>query len=898
MASRTRPPPREHESFAGDLVAKASTLLAQGAVSQESVVAQSRQSTEFSTKPYLDSGDSDDLYQETRRAPPRAIFSNLETAVSSIRSGSVRDQHRSDPSQIDKDEAVPTQHVDPSVQEFPDISKGARLSQSMNLELETTSIPELRQHSTQLQESQQAWNPIRRTLAALSSSFSGEFSSELGLNSQYTSDALEPAKKRASGRISEIFHGKEKSTPVLPIHHVASKGHWSRIRNRIPQPSLQEGSTIENILRQYKNSDAESYTSPDRPTLTFDRNLSGISDANGFFSDADHEGRSCQGRQYLPQDYTTQRDGLPRSVARNDISTTGTSSDDQEASDLADITDIRSDYKPRRTRPSDNFPPNYEGSHSDRSRLPLEQAIMQLRWRSDISISSEGSQSTIRGYPRNQVLPHGSPTRAHIEHQQPQCTHPVPLSRPDSDLISLDDETRRVVETAVFYDEASINPEWNAEDVNDVRIPIQNASRQHPVRETSEGNIPEDDAEDWETIVTERPHRGGSPRPQLGHGQGAIYQTFSSIMDASDNGTTSSFEEMSRFDSTERIVQHPRMPCNDGEYRQLNLKEGKMPVIAPKFKDHRVNGYPADSLRMRPVQQYYTTPSPLTDSHKNPFISKPPEVMPLTSRKPTGMPQTRENRNPFSPSSSSIETNDNEPFPRAHSLIPKIARANQLRERLENEGDVDYDSIFSTESSIATNRPRQLGYGGEMDWDYQTSFAGPLGYQHRGRQINTNSFNNNELPQAQADGFSEASLYAGNHDCSTRSPQRPRHIPIEIPSESAPNPMLARPEHMFEIEDPESVEENCRQEKISCICLWICQLFPPFNILFAAGAFDLLMLFFTRGQIRKFSYKKKQHAGCIFMVWFLLSIVAAVIFLGVRISQGINPGVANIPPPL
>jgi hypothetical protein len=42
--------------------------------------------------------------------------------------------------------------------------------------------------------------------------------------------------------------------------------------------------------------------------------------------------------------------------------------------------------------------------------------------------------------------------------------------------------------------------------------PIQNANRQHPVLETSEANVTEDDVEDWEIIVTERPHRGGSSR--------------------------------------------------------------------------------------------------------------------------------------------------------------------------------------------------------------------------------------------------------------------------------------------------------------------------------------------------------------------------------------------------
>ena len=38
-----------------------------------------------------------------------------------------------------------------------------------------------------------------------------------------------------------------------------------------------------------------------------------------------------------------------------------------------------------------------------------------------------------------------------------------------------------------------------------------------------------------------------------------------------------------------------------------------------------VNGYAADSMRTRPVQ-LYTTPSPLGESHKNPFAGKAPKL--------------------------------------------------------------------------------------------------------------------------------------------------------------------------------------------------------------------------------------------------------------------------------
>jgi hypothetical protein len=50
-----------------------------------------------------------------------------------------------------------------------------------------------------------------------------------------------------------------------------TKGFGQVIQSHIPQPSLQEGSTIDNILRQYQNWDIESYASPNRPVAAFDR---------------------------------------------------------------------------------------------------------------------------------------------------------------------------------------------------------------------------------------------------------------------------------------------------------------------------------------------------------------------------------------------------------------------------------------------------------------------------------------------------------------------------------------------------------------------------------------------------------------------------------------------------
>jgi hypothetical protein len=53
-----------------------------------------------------------------------------------------------------------------------------------------------------------------------------------------------------------------------------NQGFGQGIRNHSLKPSQQEGSTIDNILRLYNNSDMESYASPNRPMAAFDRKLS------------------------------------------------------------------------------------------------------------------------------------------------------------------------------------------------------------------------------------------------------------------------------------------------------------------------------------------------------------------------------------------------------------------------------------------------------------------------------------------------------------------------------------------------------------------------------------------------------------------------------------------------
>lgn len=869
MASRSHPLPQEQESSSEDHAIQDVTLSEQRADPISLVLAQCTQPSQVSSYPYFESEnwESPQGTIKPENPPSRANSSYLEEPVTCIRSGSVRDKTNPDSRHYNEDEGFATQPVDVATHGSPTLSKAARLSQSMSLELETTNIPDSPQRPTQSQEFDKGWTPIRRTLAAFSSSFSGPSSSQAALDSRPVRDPPSPAKKSTSTRLSDLFYGKGKSTPILPTHAGETTGHWSRIRSRLPQPSLQEGSTIDNILQQYK-SDAESSTSPNRPMAAFDRNLSDVADDS--FSSEDHDvGEGC---------YASQHNTLPRSAAQNNLSSGEAASIEQDASDLADITEIRSDYNPYRKRPSLRFASNHELSQSDQSRLPLEQAIMELRRVSNASTSSQDSNSTIRGQTENQALSCKSPNRGNQEHHSahgksparayiPQSSHCQQMSGSSTEVISIDDETRRLAQTALIYNEASMDPEWNAEDTNGLRVRSGHA---HPGTNSSH---PERDLEDWET-VSEAPRRGCSLcRCGQVHG---VHHTSSSIAGSSDAGTQSTFEEISRFGSTERIIQHPGNIDRGREYRQRNMRGGKMPVMAPKFGEHRVNGYPADSLRTRPVQ-LYTTPSPLGEPHKNPFAAKAPRIFAPKSRQPTGMPRNRENRNPFSPSSSSTATSGNELYPRALRLTPRLARANRFRYRRE-ENEVDYNSNLSTQSSMATNSPRNLGDSrNQDDWDYQSTFAQPGQYQHRRGNVNTS---NNQLPLNQTDGFVGVDMYAANHGGPARDLEQQRYRPTQIRVPVPPEPTLTpRPTHTFDIEDPENqAEEDPRQEMISNICLWSIQIFPPFNVLFAAGAFDILMLLFTCGKIHKFSGSKKRTAHFITILWVALCVIGALIF--------------------
>jgi len=78
--------------------------------------------------------------------------------------------------------------------------------------------------------------------------------------------------------------GASESNPSVLPNHRQTKGGWTRVYNHAAKSTLPEGSTIDNILRQYKGSDVESMNTGIRPDSSLHRNLSQLTDESSFLS--------------------------------------------------------------------------------------------------------------------------------------------------------------------------------------------------------------------------------------------------------------------------------------------------------------------------------------------------------------------------------------------------------------------------------------------------------------------------------------------------------------------------------------------------------------------------------------------------------------------------------------
>jgi hypothetical protein len=872
MTPSSRPSLLEHESFVGDHALKECALQGRAEAHRNLINSSSRQPAEGQATIYA--FGSGDLHRESKEAPVRATANNSSTTVTFSRPGLARGQHILDTNQVADIEAeagAARSHLNPFEDKSYPTSLGSSVSskntrsvsQYMDSELEDINIADRENLACQPQAPHSS-NTFRRTLAALSFPFSRNESSEGSPDPRPRSDVLEAVKKLSPGPQSDLFRPKGNLSSRPPTTYEANLSNWSRVRNRVGLSSLQEGSTIDNIVRKYyPESDVESFASGKPPAQSFRQNLAQLSDDGSFFTEDEVYGPT---QAVAPESMTQHpryarqvlNNGLPRSRARNNISSVRTNSDKQNGSGSAGFPDMRSKYGPQGLRSSPRF--------ITQNHQPLEQVIKELRRQSGASISiSDSSNSTVQG------------NRAGQGSQNP--FRQQKLSRPVSEVISVDEETRRLAEPIIFYNKASIDPNWNF-DANGIRVPIQPQPRQTQERTERPGDTASqqgDDQEDWQTVTTETSHQEAPSGPRHDN------QTLSSFAETSDAGTLSTFESMSRLDSTERLVQHPGAHY-EGQYRQLNVKQGMMPIMAPNKGPYRVNGYPANSMRIRPTQPY-KAPSPLSVSHQNPFISKPPEVMSPTSRKPT-RDIGRQRKNRFQPSSS-ITTNESQTFPYAKILPPKAARTTQGRARMDVQDENEAGSIFSSQSSFATNRAQQLGRGRQgqyrkrEEWDFTSSFAGPGNYQHYGSRGNVNALAS-KLSGAQGDGFSEAKL------CTTKNsqPSHPPYIPIEIGRSN----QVGHPQVMFDIEEPDDGEKHPRQEKISMVCLVICNLFPPLLPFFAAGKLDSFMSLLTRREIRKFSKSKKGMARYLAFIWAVALVIGVVLFAIIKYGGHVKEG--------
>ncbi|KIH94302.1 hypothetical protein SPBR_05699 [Sporothrix brasiliensis 5110] len=122
-------------------------------------------------------------------------------------------------------------------------------------------------------------------------------------------------------------------------------------------------------------------------------------------------------------------------------------------------------------------------------------------------------------------------------------------------------------------------------------------------------NMPSSERDDWETVATTAPGFGSMrlhppPDRELGayNSKGAKF-TGSSVADVSDDSRFNDvpFDE---YASTDRIVQHPSGHEDSEESLQIhNISGINVPVMVPKHRVHRVNGYPQNPSRAYPNSQ-------------------------------------------------------------------------------------------------------------------------------------------------------------------------------------------------------------------------------------------------------------------------------------------------------
>jgi len=338
---------------------------------------------------------------------------------------------------------------------------------------------------------------------------------------------------------------------------------------------------------------------------------------------------------------------------------------DESTSDAADSTlpslpriSYRNPFRPNPARLLARADPDHcvyddDPNHTStpEARVPLEREVSQaLRRASGYSVYSVGSAtSSVLDY--GAILNYGQDTANALT-----TTRLLKgTDKDDNPGRSYKHGGHMVDEQAKgFYDEDAIPTNW-INSRQSIRVPINHNGSfpdsppespvdERPQKPSQRHSSPADDNTDWETVGESGFGLDYGHENDSGMIGGTVRRTGSSIANTSDEGTASiHFADLDEFGSTERIAQHPGTIQYSGDYRQRDLKKTQMPILMPVFNGHKVNGYLADSLRIRPppVPTYFS-PAPLTEPHKHPFNSTPPEVMlPSRAVKPRGIPRSQ-----------------------------------------------------------------------------------------------------------------------------------------------------------------------------------------------------------------------------------------------------------------
>jgi hypothetical protein len=292
---------------------------------------------------------------------------------------------------------------------------------------------------------------------------------------------------------------------------------------------------------------------------------------------------------------------------------------------------------------------------------------------------------------------------------------------------SLSKDTRKAVgQGQEFYDKSAIPRSWiTAHEQNAVRIPINrngllpSSPPKSPLeakylrlgpREYRPTIDPEEDANDWETVGESK--LGADSRDAVGMCEvSTIHRTGSSLANTSNDGTASN-PEIDDYGSTDRITEYPGTIQCSGDYRQQDLKQTRIPVFPPVYREHKVNGYLAELTRYSPPSNPFNhIPHPLASPHTNPFISPPPEVLSSPAAR-RGLIQKRSHRfrgpNHFPPSTKSITTYDAEMSQQDMESISSAVTPTISAERERTYRRLNWMEEFSDPGPTLNHKKRQF----------------------------------------------------------------------------------------------------------------------------------------------------------------------------------------------